>query len=101
MVQDVTTTSWFKRIGNAIVGVLVGVFLILAAFVLAFWNEGNGLHIIDANLLTESMKEYKVRILFNGWISEIRIGASSSGSALAIAKLMFPKYVVTGSTKQM
>jgi hypothetical protein len=72
--------------------------LLTSNFVIA---EGNGLHIIDANLLTESMKEYKVRILFNGWISEIRIGASSSGSALAIAKLMFPKYVVTGSTKQM
>ncbi|MFD1294676.1 hypothetical protein ACFQ5N_12600 [Lutibacter holmesii] len=49
----------------------------------------------------ESLKEYKVRIHFNGWVSEIRIGASSSGSALAIAKLMFPKYLVTGSVKQV
>ena len=61
----------------------------------------NGLQQRDTNLIVESMKEFKVRILFNGWQSEIRIGASSSGSALAIAKLMFPKYLVTGSTKQV
>ena len=62
--------------------------------------EGNGLQ-SNNKLLTESLKEFKVRILFNGWQSEIRIGASSSGSALAIAKLMFPKALVTGSTKQV
>jgi hypothetical protein len=55
----------------------------------------------EINLITESMKEYKVRMFFGGWLSEIRIGASSSGSALAIAKLMFPKALVTGSTKQV
>ena len=55
----------------------------------------------NSKLLTETMREFKVRILFNGWQSEIRIGASSSGSALAIAKLMFPKALVTGSTKQV
>jgi hypothetical protein len=60
-----------------------------------------GLNTKGTNLVTESLKEYKVRILFNGWISEIRIGASSSGSALAIAKLMFPKALVTGSIKQV
>jgi hypothetical protein len=60
-----------------------------------------GLNTKGTNLITESLKEYKVRILFNGWISEIRIGASSASSALAIAKLMFPKYLVTGSIKQI
>jgi hypothetical protein len=55
----------------------------------------------DTNLILESMREYKVRIHFNGWVSEIRIGASSSGSAIAIAKIMFPKALVTGLTKQV
>jgi hypothetical protein len=59
------------------------------------------LHSNGSNLITESMKEFKVRMFFGGWQSEIRIGASSSGSALAIAKLMFPKALVTGSTKQV
>jgi hypothetical protein len=72
--------------------------LLTSKFVIA---EGNGLRNIDNNLLTESMKEYKVRILFNGWLSEIRIGATSSGGALAIAKLMFPKAFTTGITKQV
>ena len=62
--------------------------------------EGNGMR-YENNLIAESMKEFKVRILFNGWESQIRIGATSSGSALAIAKLMFPKYLVTGSSKQV
>jgi hypothetical protein len=62
--------------------------------------EGNRV-LQNNNLITESMREYKVRIHFNGWQSEIRIGANSSGSALAIAKLMFPKALVTGSTKQV
>ena len=63
--------------------------------------EGNGLRYDDSNLISESMKEFKVKVFFGGWQSEIRIGASSSGSALAIAKLMFPKALVTGSTKQV
>ena len=63
--------------------------------------EGNGKRYDNNNLILESMKEFKVRIHFNGWVSEIRIGASSSGSALAIAKLMFPKALVSGSTKQV
>jgi hypothetical protein len=63
--------------------------------------EGNRLRYDDNNLITESMKEYKVRIHFNGWQSEIRIGAYSSGTALAVAKIMFPKALVTGSTKQV
>lgn len=63
--------------------------------------ECNKLRSNDNNLITESMKEFKVRIIFNGWQSELRVGANSSGSALAIAKIMFPKAVVTSSTKQV
>lgn len=37
---EVTTESWFGRIGGAIKGILVGVVLFAVAFPLLFWNEG-------------------------------------------------------------
>lgn len=37
---EVTSESWFGRIGGAIKGVLVGVVLFAVAFPLLFWNEG-------------------------------------------------------------
>jgi len=37
---QVTTTSWGKRIGGSFKGILFGVFLVVAAFGLLFWNEG-------------------------------------------------------------
>jgi Transmembrane protein 43 len=37
---EVTSTSWFARIGQSIVGVLFGIVLILGSAVLLFWNEG-------------------------------------------------------------
>lgn len=37
---EVTSQSWFSRIGGAIKGVLIGIVLFLAAFPLLFWNEG-------------------------------------------------------------
>ena len=43
MSNSVTVTtrqSWFSRIGNSIVGVLIGLVLILVGIVLLFWNEG-------------------------------------------------------------
>jgi len=55
----------------------------------------------DNNLITESMKEFKVKVFFGGWQSEIIIGANSSGSALAIVKLMFPKAILSGMVKQV
>ena len=63
--------------------------------------EGHGLQYADDNLLAESMKEFKVKVFFGGWPTEIRIGAHSSASALAIARLMFPKALVTGSVKTL
>ena len=38
--QEVTSVSWFGRIKNSVVGVLVGIVLILAMIILLFWNEG-------------------------------------------------------------
>lgn len=37
---EVTSQSWFGRIGGAIKGILFGFILILAGIVLLFWNEG-------------------------------------------------------------
>jgi len=37
---EITSTSWFSRIGQSIVGVLFGIVLILGSGVLLFWNEG-------------------------------------------------------------
>jgi hypothetical protein len=43
MVQEVTSTSWGKRILNALWGILLGIVLIFAAIYLVFWNEGHSL----------------------------------------------------------
>lgn len=61
--------------------------------------EGKGFQINEAEPINESIKEYKVRVFFGSYVSEIRVGAYSSASALSIAKLMFPKSIVTGSMK--
>lgn len=38
--SEVSTTSWIGRIKNAIFGVLFGLVLFIASFVLIWWNEG-------------------------------------------------------------
>jgi hypothetical protein len=37
---EVTSESWFRRLGNAIKGVLLGIVLCVVAFPLLWWNEG-------------------------------------------------------------
>ena len=37
---EVSSQSWFSRIGGAIKGVLIGLILFVIAFPLLFWNEG-------------------------------------------------------------
>lgn len=37
---EVTTESWFGRIGSSFTGILVGLVLFIAAFPVLFWNEG-------------------------------------------------------------
>ncbi|MEO8402413.1 MAG: TMEM43 family protein [Gammaproteobacteria bacterium] len=44
MVQEITTQSWGGRLKNALIGIIVGILLIIGAFFLIFWNEGNGLY---------------------------------------------------------
>jgi hypothetical protein len=64
--------------------------------------EGKGLCPNGKNLVNESrLKEYLVAVWFQGMPAEIRIGAYTSSSALAIARLMFPKANVTGSVKPL
>jgi|GEM_PF-2824457 len=64
--------------------------------------EGKGLSQNGKNLINESrLKEYLVSVWFQGMPAEIRIGAYTASSALAIARLMFPKANVTGSVKPL
>ena len=37
---EVTTQSWFSRIGNAFKGIIFGLILFIVSFFLLFWNEG-------------------------------------------------------------
>src|SRR5581483_259180 len=37
---ETTTTSWLSRIGQSILGVLIGIVLIIGSGVFLFWNEG-------------------------------------------------------------
>jgi hypothetical protein len=37
---EVTSESWFSRLGNAIKGILVGAIILAIGFPLLFWNEG-------------------------------------------------------------
>ncbi|MFI0845438.1 TMEM43 family protein [Mesorhizobium sp. IMUNJ 23232] len=38
--REVTSTSWFGRIGRSIGGVLIGLLLVIGMVILLFWNEG-------------------------------------------------------------
>ena len=37
---EVTSQSWFSRLGNAFKGIVVGIIMVVIAFPLLFWNEG-------------------------------------------------------------
>ena len=37
---EVETTGYFQRIMNSLGGVVLGILLFLAAFILLYWNEG-------------------------------------------------------------
>lgn len=44
MVTEITNISWLSRIGSSIKGVLFGVVLFLASFVVLWWNEGRAVN---------------------------------------------------------
>ena len=37
---EITSESWFSRIGGAIKGIVIGLVLFIASFPVLFWNEG-------------------------------------------------------------
>lgn len=42
-VTEVTNTSWFARLGQAVVGVLIGFIFVVVAIGVLFWNEGRAI----------------------------------------------------------
>jgi hypothetical protein len=42
-VTEVTNTSWFARLGQAIVGVLMGLVFVVVSIGVLFWNEGRAI----------------------------------------------------------
>ena len=45
---EVTTTGWLQRIGQSIVGALIGIILVLGSIILLWWNEGRAVEAIRA-----------------------------------------------------
>ena len=72
--------------------------LLTSNFVLV---EDNGIHNDDNNLISESLKRWRVRLFISGWECELEVGSSSSGTAIASVKRLFPQAIVTGSAKQV
>lgn len=56
---EVTSTSWFSRLGDSFRGIGIGILLIIAATALLWWNEGRtvrtGDAIAEAQMATEPM----------------------------------------------
>jgi hypothetical protein len=47
-VTEVTTTGWLQRIGQSIVGALIGILLVIGSIILLWWNEGRAVEAIRA-----------------------------------------------------
>ncbi len=45
---EVTTDSWFSRLGNAIKGIVIGLIILVIGFPLLFWNEGRAVETYKA-----------------------------------------------------
>jgi hypothetical protein len=52
--EEITTRSWFSRLKDALIGILIGIGLIIGAVVLIFWNEKHSLH--TAQSLAQAQK---------------------------------------------
>ncbi len=48
-VTEVTTTGWLQRIGQSIVGALIGILLVIGSIILLWWNEGRAVEAIRAH----------------------------------------------------
>jgi transmembrane protein TMEM43 len=47
-VTEVTTTGWLQRIGQSLLGALIGILLVLGSIILLWWNEGRAVEAIRA-----------------------------------------------------
>jgi len=47
-VTEVTTTGWLQRIGQSVVGALIGLLLVIGSVILLWWNEGRAVEAIRA-----------------------------------------------------
>ncbi len=72
---ETTTTSWFTRIKNALVGILIGIVLILASIYFLFWNEGRAIQtyraLVEGAGLVVSIDSAKVDAANNGKLVHI------------------------------
>ncbi|WP_454782235.1 TMEM43 family protein [Legionella sp. WA2022007384] len=53
--EEITTTSWFSRLKEAFLGIIVGIALIIGAIVLVFWNEKHSLHMAQSLAQTKKV----------------------------------------------
>lgn len=68
--KETTTQSWGSRLGDSVKGVLVGLVLFVASFVVLFWGEGRAVRdakrIEDASKAVVSIKSDKVESAHEG-----------------------------------
>lgn len=90
---EVTSQSWFSRLGGAIGGVVVGLIIFIIGFPLLFWNEGN--YIKSKKALQEgagavvSLSIDKVEPGYQGKLVHL------TGTATTGAKLADPVFGIT------
>ncbi|PWY55476.1 hypothetical protein DGG96_11905 [Legionella qingyii] len=53
--EEITTTSWFSRLKEALLGIFIGIALIIGAIVLVFWNEQHSLHMAQSLAQTKNI----------------------------------------------
>jgi len=90
---ETTTTSWFTRIKNALIGILIGLVLIVGCVVLLFWNEGRAIQtyrtLVEGAGLVVSVDSGKVDAANNGKLVHI------SGPVKAIGTATDPSFGIT------
>jgi hypothetical protein len=81
---ETTTTSWFTRIKNALVGILIGIVLIIAAIYFLFWNEGRAIQtyrsLVEGAGLVVSVDSAKVDAANEGKLLHIEGPVKAVGS---------------------
>ena len=81
---ETTTTSWFTRIKNALVGILIGIVLILASIYFLFWNEGRAIQtyrsLVEGAGLVISVDSAKVDAANDGKLVHIEGPVKAQGT---------------------